>query len=235
MKKHITCAFLAVTLSIATVVFVPSVARAQTSDFGSGGSTGIIGLPSGRAYFQDAASQAQSGSYNNPVGGSGLLQENKSALLIVDSPFSSATPSSEPEVSNANIWWAFILGIAALLSLVGMMIILLPKRLWHTEEQERVEVEEESEVLEEPQVAQETISEPQASETPAVIEPVVTETEEQQSQAMAEEVLEAISQDGELNKVQVVEIETEEEIEQAAKKSSKKRKHGGRPTKKSHK
>jgi hypothetical protein len=235
MKKYI----LAFTLCVATFAFLPLAAKAQSSDFGSGGSTSIIGLPSGRAYYQDAASQAQSGAYNNPAGGSNLLQENKNALLIVDSPLSGATPISEPEVSSANIWWAITLLVAALFSLAGIAIVLLPKRLWRAEEVEGGEVTIEEQPTQKPETPvydAEEEAEPKVSEATNVNEQVVTEAELQQSQAMAEEVVQAVSEGGELNKVEVVEIETEEEIdEKVNKKSTKKRKHGGRPTKKSRK
>jgi hypothetical protein len=236
MKKYI----LAFTLCVATFMFLPFAANAQSNDFGSGGSTSIIGLPSGRAYFQDAASQAQNGSFNNPAGGSSLLQENKGALLIVDSPLSSSRPSSEPEVSNTNIWWAIILGVAALFSLIGITVVLVPKRLWQTDETEGGEATQEDQPTQKPETpvydAEEAEAEPQASEATEVDAPVVTEAELQQSQTMAEEVVQAVSEGGELNKVQVVEIETEEEIdEKVNKKSAKKRKHGGRPNKKSRK
>jgi len=53
MKKYITPALLGFLL-LALTVFIPITAKAQVSDIGSGGSTSIIGLPSGRSYFQDA-------------------------------------------------------------------------------------------------------------------------------------------------------------------------------------
>ena len=78
---------LAAVLTLFSIVaFWPITVQAQTSDIGSGGASSIIGLPSAGSHFQNAASQAQSGAFSNPVGGSNLLQEDKTALIIVDSP-----------------------------------------------------------------------------------------------------------------------------------------------------
>ncbi|MEI6237778.1 MAG: hypothetical protein WCP03_04235 [Candidatus Saccharibacteria bacterium] len=232
MKKYITPALLGFLL-LALTVFIPITAKAQVSDIGSGGSTSIIGLPSGRSYFQDATSQAQNGTYNNPVGGANLLQENKAALLIVDSPANSSVSIAEPEVSGNNIWWALVLAIAALLSLAGIMVVLVPRGMWQiqTEGDEEELPTLDTMPTEEPEVGvQAEVS------TTKVEEPVVIDADAGQPHEFAQEVLQQVGAETQTNKVQVVEIESEEEIdEKTNNKSTKKRKHGGRPAKKSRK
>lgn len=233
MKKYITPALLSLLL-LALTAFVPITAKAQSQNggLGAGGSTSIIGLPSGRAYFQDATSQAQNGTYNNPAGGANLLQENKAALLIVDSPAGISAPVTQPEVSSSNIWWALILAIAALFSLAGIIIVLMPRSMWRVDSEENKDQLLSTDLVEEPAIIPEL-----ETVTIKAEEPVASELQTEQPQEPTQEVLDQVGVvDTEPNKVQVVEIESEEEInEKANKKPPKKRKHGGRPAKKSRK
>jgi len=206
-------AFLAL-ISIATFWSIPT--QAQTSDIGAGGASNIIGLPSSGSHFQNAASQAQSGSFSNPVGGSNLLQEDKTALIIVDAPAYTGS-SVEPKVSSANVWWVYILIFIALISLIGIALVFWANKYGQDDEladadEEDVSSEEADEdtIVTESTAAEETISELEAR---IEAKQIITEATESAG-------------------IQVVDFE-EEPPEPA--KTSKKRKHGGRPVKKSRK
>jgi len=197
------------------VGFWGPIAKAQTSDIGAGGASGIIGLPSAGSHFQNAASKAQSGAFDNPVGGSSLLQENKSALIIVDAPAYTGS-SVEPEVSSANVWWVFVLIFIALFSLIGIALVLWVNKYGQSDSQQ--EVVEEA-LPEEPE--EESLSPDEA----------LLETEES-PETDEVEAAEIIAEATDSADIQVVDFE--EETPEPPK-TSKKRKHGGRPAKKSRK
>jgi hypothetical protein len=196
--------------------------KAQASNIGSGGSTSIIGLPYGRSYFQNAASQAQSGTFNSPVGGASLLQENKTATLTVDAPAYTGS-GTEPKVSGTNIWWAALLAVAAILSLGGIAVVMIPPKYWQVAEGEEGE-----------QLSYESIAENPATD----VEPTIPTADEvlpaePQAPELPPQTTEPPAEVAEPSKVQVVDFT--EEPPEPDKTEKKNVKHNGRPVKKSRK
>jgi hypothetical protein len=215
-------------------VFVSYSANAlANNDMSSGGSSTLIGLPSNSTYYQDAGSQAQSGNYSNPVGGSKLLQEDKSATLSVDSPATIGSSVDAQSTSN-NMWWLLLLSIAASIALVVIIIVAIPNSFWKKRLEEEVEQESKEEAIIPP--ASLPIEHVDNSEHELGV-PMAVE----QDQSYLDEIPKAQEETAHRDEGLPVLEETPPKpvatktASKKAKKSTKKRKHGGRGAKKSKK
>ena len=222
LVKHLALLVTALVV-VGAAGFWPTAARAQTSGIGAGGASNIIGLPSSGSHFQNAASQAQSSAFSNPVGGSSLLQEDKSALIIVDAPAYTGS-SVEPTVSNANVWWVYILVFVALLSLIGIALVFLANKYGQESDQQDAVQEDVAPVQPATETAPAEVLEPEEADA--------TEDSGPDTGLSNAEIEKAISQATESSGIQIGDFE--EEVKEMPQKG-KKRSHSGRPTKKSRK
>jgi len=102
----------------------------DNNDTGSAGSSGIIGLPSGGSFFQNTASQPQSGAANTSSGVAGasvLRDTNTDSIVVVGPAYSSDVAVEAPVTAKASIWWVIVMAIAALSSIVGITLMLFAK------------------------------------------------------------------------------------------------------------